>query len=190
MRRADRRSWRDGGSVMASFETGLYDDAMQARARLGHRRACSASRHWARTRRGSAMASWGGSSGSIRLLDGFSNTDWLPGAQCLQPLAPVERSGADGDPAVRELSAGTGLSAGGQDRQPAVVAKEMGASRLVYFPSDIERTAWMTGNTDLARLLQNAVRWVSHGSQPVTITARDWSRLSPGRRRPVMPCIC
>lgn len=30
----------------------------------------------------------------------------------------------------------------------------------------------MTGNTDLARLLQNAVRWVSHGAQPVTVKGK------------------
>jgi len=55
---------------------------------------------------------------------------------------------------------------------PAVVVRERGSSRLVYFPSDIERTAWNTGNTDLARLLQNAVRWVSHGSSPVTVAGK------------------
>jgi hypothetical protein len=52
------------------------------------------------------------------------------------------------------------------------VAKETGNSRLVYFPSDIERTAWLTGNTDLARLLQNAVRWVSRAQTPVSVTGQ------------------
>jgi hypothetical protein len=53
--------------------------------------------------------------------------------------------------------------------EPAVVVREKGASRLAYFPGDIERTMWRTGHTDLARLLQNAIRWVAGGDAPVAV---------------------
>jgi hypothetical protein len=33
----------------------------------------------------------------------------------------------------------------------------------------VERTMWHSGHTDLARLLQNSVRWVSGGAPPVEI---------------------
>ena len=43
------------------------------------------------------------------------------------------------------------------------------SSRLVYFPGDVERTMWQSGHTDLARLLQNSIRWVAGANAPVTI---------------------
>src|SRR5258707_354258 len=53
--------------------------------------------------------------------------------------------------------------------EPAVVVAEKGRSRLVYFPGDVERTMWKSGHTDLARLLQNSIRWVAGSNAPVTI---------------------
>jgi hypothetical protein len=55
---------------------------------------------------------------------------------------------------------------------PDLVAKEVGQSRLVYFAGDIERTMWRSGNTDLSKLLQNAIRWVSNGEPLVTIEGK------------------
>jgi hypothetical protein len=49
------------------------------------------------------------------------------------------------------------------------VVREKGKSRLVYFPGDVERTMWQSGHTDLARLLQNSIRWVAGVNPPVTI---------------------
>ena len=53
--------------------------------------------------------------------------------------------------------------------EPAVVVREKGKSRLVWFPGDIERTMWHSGHTDLARLLRNAIRWVAGANPPVTV---------------------
>jgi hypothetical protein len=46
--------------------------------------------------------------------------------------------------------------------------------RLVFFPGDIERTMWLSGNTDLSHLLQNAIRWVAGSSAPVEIEGRGF----------------
>ena len=49
------------------------------------------------------------------------------------------------------------------------MVRQKGTSRLIYFPGDIERTMWRSGHTDLARLLQNSIRWVAGANPPVTI---------------------
>jgi hypothetical protein len=52
---------------------------------------------------------------------------------------------------------------------PAVVLREKGTSRLAYISGDIERSMWVSGHTDLSRLLQNTVKWILKAEQPATI---------------------
>lgn len=55
---------------------------------------------------------------------------------------------------------------------PAVVAREFGKGRVVYFPWDIDRTFWEILHPDHGRLLANAVRWAVRGESPVTVTGQ------------------
>jgi hypothetical protein len=56
-----------------------------------------------------------------------------------------------------------------QTDEAAIVVREQGNSRRVFFPGEIEGTLWRSGHTDLARLLQNAIHWVADPNPPVTI---------------------
>jgi hypothetical protein len=56
--------------------------------------------------------------------------------------------------------------------EPAVVLRESGASRLAYFPGDIEPTMWLSGQTDLSRLLVNTIRWVAGAPAPVSVEGK------------------
>jgi hypothetical protein len=53
--------------------------------------------------------------------------------------------------------------------EPALVLREAGASRMAWFPGDIERTYWLTGHGDLLRLLLNTISWVSHDERVVYV---------------------
>jgi hypothetical protein len=157
-----------GGSIMASFETSLYNERNERRKDFGI--ADLFGIHAAgerRTRVGN------GYMGRIEkkhpILDGFANTDWLPGAKWLQPIAPVDDPVMTVIPPFVMYPPELAYPPIQKTDIPDLVARESGQSRLVYFAGDCERTMWRSGNTDLSRLLQNAIRWVSKGNTPATI---------------------
>jgi len=53
--------------------------------------------------------------------------------------------------------------------EPAVVLREEGASRLAWFAGDVERTYWLTGHTDLLRLIENTIKWVTRDERMVSV---------------------
>jgi hypothetical protein len=52
---------------------------------------------------------------------------------------------------------------------PGVIARAVGAGRVVYFPWDIDRTFWEIMNQDHGIVLANAVRWAANEEQPLRI---------------------
>jgi hypothetical protein len=53
--------------------------------------------------------------------------------------------------------------------EPAAVLQENAKSRLAYFSGDIEQTLWISGQTDLSRLIRNTVNWLLRGERPVAV---------------------
>src|SRR6266478_35476 len=51
-----------------------------------------------------------------------------------------------------------------------VYLREIGKSRVVYFPWDIDRTFWEVLCVDHGKLLRNAVEWAAHEERPVTVS--------------------
>lgn len=53
---------------------------------------------------------------------------------------------------------------------PGVYLRRHGAGRVVYFPWDVDRTFWEVLCVDHGRLLVNAVDWATNEERPVTVT--------------------
>lgn len=55
---------------------------------------------------------------------------------------------------------------------PGVFAREIGRSRVVYFPFDLDRTFWEVLASDHSRLIQNAISWTTNEEPPLTVEGR------------------
>jgi hypothetical protein len=164
---------RSGGSIMASFETGLYDENLVQRADSGLADLLGISRA------GDAIGTNGNAyyarietpdSGRPHpILEGFTNTNWLPGAQNRIPLEPVQNPVLTVVPGFVRYPPELAYPPIPHTDEPAVVLRETGSSRLAYFPGDIERSYWLTGHGDLLRLLQNTIRWLTRDERIVHV---------------------
>jgi hypothetical protein len=152
---------RAGGSLMASFETSLYDENLKPRDEFGLADLMGVSKA------GVAVGT-NGNAYSARLekpheiLAGFGDTTWIAGAQNRVPLRSVEGAIATVVPGFVRYPPELAYPTQPHTDEPAVVVRESGKSRTVWIPGDIDRTYWITGHGDLLRLLHNAIRWVSH----------------------------
>ena len=158
-----------GGSLLATFETSMYTELNQRRADFG-----LADVFGIRKAGDVVTTSFNGYMARIEkpqhpILHGFANTNWIPGAQNRVPLAPVDGPVLTVVPGFVGYPPELSYPPQSHTDEPAAVVREKGKSRLIYFPGDIERTMWQTGHTDLARLLQNSIRWVAGANPPVTI---------------------
>ena len=112
------------------------------------------------------------------LLDGLANARWLPGGEhririepVSEPVLTVVPPYPQGIPEMVYPHARVEQPyARPSSDEPAVVTRERGRSRLVYFPGDVDRSAWLSGDRDLARIIGNAVRWVTRGQSPVAVS--------------------
>ncbi len=168
-----REYGRSGGSIMASFETGLYDENLDQRANSG------LADLFGIHRAGDAIGSNGNSyyarieapdsSRQHPILEGFTNTNWLPGAENRIPLKPIQNPVMTVVPGFVRYPPELAYPPAPHTDEPAVVLRETGSSRLAYFPGDIERTYWLTGHGDLLRLLHNTIRWLTRDERIVHV---------------------
>lgn len=159
---------KGGGSLLATFETSLYDERGQRRAdfgladvfgihAVGVATGTTGNAFYARIER------------PHPILEGFRDTHWLPGAEYRLPVGPIDQPVLTVVPGFVAYPPELAYPMPSHTSEPAAVLREKGASRLAYFSGDIERTMWRSGHTDLSRLLQNAIRWVLGPDAPVTV---------------------
>ena len=158
-----------GGSLLATFETSLYTERNRRRENFGLADVLG-------IRKAGEMVGTVGNAFSARIerpheiLNGFRDTHLLAGAEYRVPVAPVESPVLSVVPGFVAYPPELSFPMPSHTNEPAVVVRENGKSRTVYFPGDIERTMWRSGHTDLNRLLRNSIRWVAgNTAAPVTV---------------------
>ena len=159
---------QSGGSIMASFETGLYDQSLTPRADFGLAELLGI--HKA----GDVIGTVGNAYYSRierqhSVLEGFNNTNWLPGAQNRVPLKPIQSPVLTVVPGFVRYPPELAYPQLPRTDEPAVVLHEIGSCRMAYFPGDIERSYWLTGHGDLLRLLHNTIRWITRDERIVQV---------------------
>ena len=162
-----------GGSLLATFETGLYTERNQKRAEFGLADVLGI--HKA----GDIIGTTGNAfmariEKQHAILEGFAGTNWIAGAEYRVPLTPIEDPILTVVPGSVAYPPELSYPDPSHTREPAVVLREKGKSRLVYSPGDIDRTLWRSGHTDLSHLLRNAIRWVAGPDQPVTMAGEGF----------------
>ena len=157
-----------GGSLLATFETSMYNERNVRRKEFGLADVLGISKNGEITGT-NGNGYYARIEGQHPILSGFSDTNWIPGSEYRLPLKPVGNTPLTVVPGYPAYPPELSYPPQSHTTEPAVVIRESGKSRTVYFPGDIERTMWKSGHTDLARLLQNTVRWLLDGDHPVTV---------------------
>lgn len=162
---AIRRYVNGGGSLLATFETSRYDE-------WGNRRQdFQLSDVFGARVAGEIIGPHGNSYARIEarhpVIEGFNGTQLLPGAENRVPVR--------GDSTSPVLTVVPNYPAFPPEmvyprtphtNEAAAVFREAGKSRIAYFPGDIDRTLWRSGNMDVSQLMQNAIQWV-RGPDPL-----------------------
>jgi hypothetical protein len=159
---------------MAGFETSLYDENLHPRADFGLGSLFGVSRagevvgtngnpYYARIENPQSVH-------PHPILAGFKDTNWLAGAQNRLPLKPVADPVLTVVPGFVRYPPELAYPPVSETSEPAAVLREEGASRLLWFAGDVERTYWLTGQSDLLHLIENAIRWVTHDERIVSVT--------------------
>jgi hypothetical protein len=165
---------KSGGALMASFETSLYDENVNRRPDFGLSDLLGISKAGeAIGTNGNAYYARFGKSATDRhhpILNGFADTNWIPGAQNRTPLKPVKDSVLTVVPGFVRYPPELAYPPLAHTDEPAAVLREFGPGRTAFFSGDVERTYWLTGHGDLLRLMHNTIDWLTNGERVVHIS--------------------
>lgn len=162
-----------GGSLMAGFETSLYNEDLKPRpdfglgdvfgvSKAGDPVGTNGNPYYARIESPQSKT-------PHPILDGFSNTNWLPGAENRVPLKQIDQPVLTVVPGFVRYPPELAYPPHSHTTEPAVVLRQSGNSRTAWFSGDVERTYWLTGHGDLLRLIHNTIRWITDDTRMVHV---------------------
>jgi hypothetical protein len=168
-----------GGSVIATYETSLYDEWGVQRQDFGLASLFGAS--FAGTKEGPMLNSYltlqkdpataqyhpllAGFEDAGRIINGVHRLNVTPqGDNMHSPLQLV--------PPYPDLPMEECFPRAVKTHEAGVFVREAGHGRVVYFPWDVDRTFWEVLNVDHAKLLRNAVLWACKEPQPLSVDGK------------------
>ena len=164
-----------GGSVVATFETSLYDEWGARRVDFGL--ASLFGVHYGGKTEGPMLNSYlslnkDSATGKYHpLLDGFEDSVRIINA--VNQVAVLSESSGDYPlqivPTYPDLPMEEVFTREGSHGQIGAVVRQVGKGRVVYLPGDIDRTFWETLDIDQSKLLRNAVIWATNEAAPLTV---------------------
>ncbi len=172
-----------GGSLLATFETGRYSESGEPRAVPGLAEIFDL-RQAGELKGPMGNAFYARIEGAHEILNGFADTKLLPGAEYRLPVEAGGKPLLTVVPPYPAFPPEMVYTDTPRTSEPAVVLREKGRSRLIYFPGDIDRSCWRSGNTDLSLLLQNSIRWLVRNQSPVTVSGEGMAELFAWETQP------
>lgn len=161
---------KQGGSIVATHETSLYDEWGSKRANfaLADLFGCD----YAGKTDQRVQNSYLTVHGPHPLTAGFDDTPRIMGGTKLVHVTPHDamKSPLTLVPSYPDLPMERVFTDVWQTDTPMVYLREVGKGRVAYFPFDLDRCFWETSNQDHLALLRNAVEWAAGAAQPLTVS--------------------
>ena len=179
-----------GGSVIATYETSLYDEWGVGRKDFGLASLFGAS--FAGRVEGPMLNSYlalekdpatgrfhpllSGMEDATRIINGVNRVIVKPAEAATHcPLRVV--------PSYPDLPMEEVFPRPAARNEAGVFIREIGRGRVVYFPWDVDRTFWEVLDVDHGKLLGNAVRWATNEPAPVSVKGAGVLDLSIWRQK-------
>ncbi len=172
-----RQFVRRGGSLLATFETSLYNEWGERRedfalsdlfrARFKGRIEGPMQNSYLRLEADPATGAYhpilAGLEDAGRIINGVFRVEAEPANGSFRPPLTLI-------PSYPDLPMEEVFPRVSKTNIPGVFLNDLGRGRIVYFPWDIDRTYWEVLCVDHGRLLRNAVVWALNEDRPVTVT--------------------
>ncbi len=162
-----RKFVQNGGSLIATYETSLYDEWGSKRPDFGLANLFQA--HFD-GHEGPMQNSYLNLAGPHPLLKGLEDTPRIINGVNRVKTKPSPGAPLTLVPSYPDLPMEEVYARVPKTEIPGVFLHEFGKGRVVYFPWDIDRTFWEVLDVDHGTLIRNAVQWATNEPVPVEVT--------------------
>lgn len=189
-----RRFVKNGGGLVASFETSLYDENFQKRddfalADLFRAKYLGSNTVTQRTENLYLTLDADHPIVNDPLIKAKQNTAWLnpgnpPEKGTIALIASAAKVQAmDGGQVISTYNANLPGEEGRQ-RHPAIIVSEFGKGRVVYFAASVDKAMFFYPDAYMRQMLEHAARWAAHDVPPDVEAAGPLILTATFRRQP------